>query len=106
LLEELGYGVLPKMNAHSYALQSDQYYRFVPEQGLVLSEWGDQAAANTTIFSGKNLLAIAQEDWENEEVLQDAKRLTRLVLAPLLGSRPLYSRRLFIQPNEEKHHEK
>ena len=43
------------------------------------------------------MLAIAKEDWQDEESLQDAKRLTRLILAPLLGARPIYSRKLFMQ---------
>jgi DNA repair protein RecO (recombination protein O) len=103
LLEELGYGLLPKQDpAAPDALQADKHYRFIPDQGFELSELGDQAHAKTTLFSGKSLLAIAREDWENEEVLRDAKRLTRYILSPLLGSRPLFSRRLFVLPEEEK----
>jgi DNA repair protein RecO (recombination protein O) len=83
----------------------DKYYRFIPEQGFVLSDLGGESTAESTLFAGKNLLAIAKEDWHDNVVLQDAKRLTRLILAPLLGSRPLYSRRLFMQPNEKRNDE-
>ncbi len=102
LLEELGYGQLPKneISLHN-TFSPDKYYRFIPEHGFVLSELGVRAEVKSTIFSGKSLLAIAKEDWQRHETLQDAKRLTRLVLAPLLGSRPIYSRRLFLQLEEK-----
>ena len=101
LLEELGYGMLPKsdISLHNTFLP-DHYYRFIPEQGFVLSERGDQSQSKSNIFSGQSLISIAKEDWQKEETLQDAKRLTRFVLTPLLGSRPIYSRRLFMQPDE------
>ncbi len=102
LLEELGYGLLPKSdNSLHNTFSPDKHYRFVPEQGFVVSELGDLASAKSYIFSGKSLLAIAKEDWQ-EESLQDAKRLTRFLLAPLLGARPIFSRQLFMQPSEEK----
>jgi DNA repair protein RecO (recombination protein O) len=99
LLEELGYGLFSKSDLSlDNTFAADQYYRFIPEQGFVLSELGDPSQAKSNIFSGKSLLAIAKEDWREEEYLQDAKRLTRFLLAPLLGARPLYSRQLFILP--------
>jgi DNA repair protein RecO (recombination protein O) len=103
LLEELGYGLLPKDDAaHNAAYLPDKYYRFVPEQGFVISELGEDAKAKSTIFSGKSLLAIANEDWQDEDCMRDAKRLTRFVLAPLLGNRQIHSRKLFVQPGEAR----
>lgn len=105
LLQELGYGLLPKSDISLHnTFSSDKNYRFIPEQGFVLCEQVP-TSGNSTIFSGKSLLAIAKEDWQEEETVQDAKRLTRFVLAPLLGARPIYSRKLFMQPAEEKHEE-
>lgn len=104
LLEELGYGLLPKSEISLHNMFSpDKYYRFIPELGFVLSELDDSSKISSNMFSGKSLLAIAREDWQDETSLQDAKRLTRFVLAPLLGARPLYSRQLFIQPEDKKH---
>lgn len=97
LLAELGYGLFP----NTQTFLADKYYRFIPEHGFVLSELGDMAQAKTNLFLGKHLLAIAEEDWQTEEILQDAKRLARLVLLPLLGQKPLYSRQLFIVPDED-----
>jgi len=94
LLGELGYGVLPKTKAGlKQAFSTDQFYRFTPEQGFALCE--ANATPTPYTFSGNSLLAIAGEDWQAAGVLSDAKRLTRLLLAPLLGARQLHSRKLF-----------
>jgi len=95
LLEELGYGLLPKSDITlQQTFSSDKFYRFTPELGFVLSE---STIQNGNLFSGKSLLAIAKENWQETNSLLDAKRLNRLVLAPLLGARPIHSRKLFMQ---------
>jgi DNA repair protein RecO (recombination protein O) len=107
LLEELGYGLLPKSNQSLHNMYlADKCYRFIPEQGFVLDELSDLFKINplSNVFSGKSLLAIAREDWQDQECLRDAKRLTRFMLAPLLGSKELFSRQLFIQLHEEVGH--
>lgn len=94
LLEEIGYGLLPTtVTASKQAFIPDQYYRFVPEQGFFICN-EDSMNVVTNVFSGNSLLAIAQDDWR-EDVLQDAKRLMRLVLTPLLGVKAIHSRKLF-----------
>lgn len=105
LLEELGYAPLPKssVSLHNTFLP-EQYYRFVPERGFVLTELSDEAQVSSShnVFSGRSLLAIAKEDWQDEEALQNAKRLTRIILAPLLGTRSIYSRQFFMPQQEDK----
>lgn len=97
LLEELGYGVLPKDSGELAAMfAAEKYYRFIPEQGFILSELDKHAPASSNVFLGKSLLAMAQENWQDESCLKDAKRLIRFVLTPLLGARQIYSRQLFI----------
>ena len=96
LLEELGYGLLPDSDWASQAIKSDRFYRFVPEQGFVESGLGEDSQTQTNVFLGKNLLAYANCDWPDQDSLRDAKRLTRLVLAPLLGARQIHSRQLFL----------
>lgn len=99
LLDELGYGVLPKsQHALQQTFHPNHYYRFTPEQGFVTCEPSESPQIKSNIFSGEHLLAIACEDWQNESILLDAKRLTRIILTSLLGMRPLYSRQLFILP--------
>ena len=97
LLEELGYGILPKDSGELAAMfLAEKYYRFIPEHGFVLSELDKHAANTSNVFLGKSLLAMAQENWQDESCLKDAKRLIRFVLTPLLGARQIYSRQLFI----------
>lgn len=99
LLEELGYGVLPKAEADLHKMfEPTRYYRFVADQGFIACDplaTTAEALRTSAIFSGQNLIAIAKEAWEGEDVLQDARRLTRLVLLPLLGDKQIYSRQFF-----------
>lgn len=98
LLKELGYGLLPTSHSSLHnTFSPDKFYRFLPEMGFILSEINE---AKSNIFSGNSLIAIGKEDWQNEEVLQDAKRLIRFVLAPLLGTRQIHSRKLFLKMSE------
>ncbi len=101
-----GYGLLPDAeNSHNMKpFELDKYYRFVPEQGFIISELGEDAKDKPNLFSGASLQAIAADNWQ-EESIRDAKRLTRFVLAPLLGNRTIHSRKLFIQPGEAKTNE-
>jgi len=95
LLRELGYGILPKTEAALLrTFSEDKCYRFTYEQGFLVSEVNDPTLSS--VFSGKQLMAIAREEWAVPLVLNDAKRLVRLVLAPLLNGRPIHSRKLFI----------
>jgi DNA repair protein RecO (recombination protein O) len=104
MLEELGYGLLPTTDFALKLFSTDKYYRFIPEQGFVLAPTPHSLQEHVPhslqrrddVFSGKSLLAIAKEDWQDEQSLQDAKRLMRLSITFLLGKRPLYSRKLFI----------
>lgn len=96
LLEELGYGPLPRLAQAGQVFDEDKYYRFVPEQGFVLCGPVSESGPASDWFLGKSLMAIAEENWEEGHCLSDAKRLARFLLAPLLGARPIYSRQLFI----------
>ena len=99
LLDELGYGILPRTAGEIHeTFQAHCCYRFIPEQGLIVTDSTDD---EYSLFSGANLLAIAQENWHTDAVVQDAKRLIRFLLAPLLGARPIHSRKLFMQMQEK-----
>lgn len=92
LLEDLGYGLLPKSSSTLDSIAADKNYRFIADLGFMPAE---EAAIAGNVFSGKSLLAIANEDWQDSTILQEAKRLMRLILLPLLGNKTIYSRRLF-----------
>lgn len=94
LLAELGYGVDFTLDAHSEcAIQTNDLYQCHIQQGFV------RAAADSTdsfLFKGEWLLAIAAGDYSDSATRLAAKHLARRMLKPLLGSRPLNSRQLFI----------
>ena len=54
-----------------------------------------EADAQGFIFRGASLLALAREELDAPEVLQDAMRLMRAALNLYLGGKPLKSRELF-----------
>lgn len=87
LLDHLGYGLNFQVRAH-------EYYRWVPDQGFL--HCGHSADLGESVFSGRSLLALQTEEWENPEDLAAAKRLMRLALRQHLGARPLKSRELML----------
>ncbi len=89
LLEQLGYAF--HLNEE---IKADKYYRYIPEQGFKVFETQEHLHSNW-IFLGKHLLDFNAEILEDLEALRDAKRLMRLALMPLLGPKPLHSRKLF-----------
>lgn len=95
LITELGYGLQFNQEAISQtAILADRFYRFDQEQGFIASE---QTNSPQILFRGKSLLALHTRELTDVEDLQAAKRLLRLVLAPLLGNKPIKSRELFVR---------
>lgn len=102
LLEELGYSHQLQYDIpHGNPFVAEQHYQFFPEQGFELYQEGG-IVADTFLFSGKSLIALETEQLDDEQCLRDAKRLMRLLLAPLLGSQPLQSRKLFLEVEKTK----
>lgn len=95
LLIEIGYG-LP---LNREMLFSDEHsYCFDLEHGFLPYTPADEKTAATRVpevFGGKTLNALLNEDFHDQRVLQDIKRLMRFIFSLLLGSRPLQSRKLF-----------
>lgn len=88
LLEELGFGLPLHYEAQKHVpLSADAFYDFIPSQGFCVASQG--------LFSGRDLLAIASENFKEISTLQTAKRLMRVALRPILGEKPLNSRELF-----------
>jgi DNA repair protein RecO (recombination protein O) len=93
LLDALG--LCPDFTSDAFsgaALQQHEHYRYLPESGFVTVMAGDPG------LSGGVLLAMARREFDDPAVRRSAKRLTRLLLAPLLGDKPLASRALFESP--------
>jgi DNA repair protein RecO (recombination protein O) len=51
---------------------------------------------NQPVFNGAHLMAIAQNEFENTEVLRTAKQIMRMAMQVRLGNRIIKSRELFI----------
>ena len=85
----MGFGLpLHREAEKNSPLCADIFYDYIPAQGFHPSSNGQ--------FSGRDLLAIASENFKEESTQQAAKRLMRFALAPLLGEKPLNSRELFV----------
>lgn len=94
LLAELGYGLqLQRESVTGAKIMPEKLYRFDHLHGFVASFTTED---QTRLFRGKSLLALHQGELADAEDLQQAKRLLRFVLAPLLGDRPIKSRELFV----------
>lgn len=99
LLYELGSCPQLSYCAHSQGpVSAGGHYRLESETGFV--PVFRRGIERTGEFSGADLLALEEALRTGDlgrELLATAKRLTRLLLAPLLGDRPLASRELFRQ---------
>ena len=67
-----------------------------PEHGFVVMSEGAKSNKRN-LFAGESLLAFAKQQLLDDQVLADAKRLTRLALKPLLGHYTLKTKALFRQ---------
>ncbi len=94
LLLSLGYGINFDVDCIGEPLSENNRYRLA-EEGMFIPEESHSSCKNMREFSGSDLLSIADKNWQNSTVLKAAKRITRLSLSPLLGDKPLQSRKLF-----------
>jgi DNA repair protein RecO (recombination protein O) len=89
LLELLGYGVEFRFDAREgQALRADVRYHFHPDLGFV--EVSGQAPA--AAFSGRDLLAIADDEYADPAVLETARQVLRVALDRALEGRELNTR--------------
>ncbi len=95
LLQEIGYGLILDHDVISGEMINPEVsYHYHPDRGPVSSTGRDEDGIPV---QGQTLLAIAQDDYSQPQVRQEAKRLMRAALAVHLGDRPLKSRQLFQQ---------
>ncbi|MDZ7663125.1 DNA repair protein RecO [Thiohalophilus sp.] len=99
LLEELGYGLALDVDTETgEPLHADAQYCYYPEQGPVQSVVAKQV--DCPQISGRTLLAIRDNDYQDPQVLREAKILMRFLLSRHLDNRPLKSRELYWQSRD------
>jgi DNA repair protein RecO (recombination protein O) len=94
LIAELGYGLNLTHDALTHQeITQNQFYQFLPQRGFALDI--SPHLSNAARFSGKTLLALAEENFSDLLLLSEMKQLLRFVIADLLGNKALKSRDLF-----------
>jgi DNA repair protein RecO (recombination protein O) len=98
VLQELGYGLhlLEEAVTHQ-AIHPLKAYYYEVERGCIEKTSAIQPYTQAMLFQGIELINIMQDCYEDKATLDAAKRLMRLAYAPLLGSKPLKSRELFLK---------
>jgi len=90
MLDTLGYGINFEFESESDdEIKESSHYTYNVMAGFVKS-----IEPNKKAYLGKNLLAIAREQFDDTSVLKDAKRIMRSTLDCHLGGKPLKSREL------------
>lgn len=87
LLEELGHGFSFTVDIDGQVIEPHWKYDLLHEQGFISRVDGK--------YLGESLINIAKINYCNNITRNHAKQLTRQALLPLLGTKPLHSRRLF-----------
>ncbi len=90
LLDQLGFGI--DFSVAGERLRDSAFYWFEPQVGFHLA---NRDTGSVRSVSGKVLQAIARRDFADPAVLDAAKLLMRSAIEPLLGDKPLTSRKMF-----------
>ena len=96
LLEELGVAISFQYTAtNNELICATKQYWFDPALGFIEACENVFPPSDQRLYSGDVLLAIAANEYAEERVLKNAKRLMRESLKPLLGTKALQSREFF-----------
>jgi DNA repair protein RecO (recombination protein O) len=89
MLAELGYApVLDRDAASGAAIEPAKHYAYEPERGPVETRRSD----GDSVISGRTLLDMAADNYENTRTREQARRLMRTLIADRLGGQDLHTR--------------
>ncbi len=89
MLAELGYApVLDRDAANGAAIEPDKRYAYEAERGPVET----RRANGDSVVSGRTLLDMAADDYDNARTREEARRLMRALIAERLGGQVLHTR--------------
>lgn len=91
VLQQLGYGI--DFSVQGQPLEEGKVYGYTPQSGFSQATQSQLGAARG--FDGCALQQIARGDFSAASTREAAKALLRVALTPLLGDKPLTSRKLF-----------
>lgn len=95
LLKEMGYGLLLDREAESGApIVAARHYRYVLEKGPVAANPGAIATYDAVQLSGKTLLDLARDDYDDPVTAQQSKQLMRFVINHFLNGVELHTRQI------------
>ncbi len=89
MLAELGYApVLDRDAANGARIEAEKHYAYEAERGPVESRRVD----GDSVISGRTLLDMAADNYENSRTREEARRLMRALIAERLGGQALHTR--------------
>ena len=89
MLAELGYApVLDRDAANGAAIEPDKRYAYEAERGPVETRRSD----GDSVISGRTLLDMAADDYDDARTREEARRLMRALIADRLGGQSLHTR--------------
>ena len=89
MLAELGYApVLDRDAASGSAIEPAKHYAYEAERGPVETRRKD----GDSVISGRTLLDMAADNYDNSRTRDEARRLMRTLIAERLGGQPLFTR--------------
>jgi DNA repair protein RecO (recombination protein O) len=94
LLQEIGYGLVLDHDAFdNMPIEEDQHYEYIADSGPRRVVAGGERH-DGALVQGRSLIALATGKLEDPAIMQELKRLMRMLLARHLGDKPLNSRQL------------
>ena len=95
LLEQLGYEVVFDREAEAgMAINPDHYYRYKAQFGFARVADAAVIESDPALIQGRWLHCIQRRDFSHAQVRRAAKYIAREALQPLLGDKPLVSRKM------------
>jgi DNA repair protein RecO (recombination protein O) len=89
MLAELGYApVLDREAASGAPIEPAKHYAYEPDRGPVETRRGE----GESVISGRTLLDMAADNYENTQTREQARRLMRALIADRLGGQQLHTR--------------
>jgi len=89
MLAELGYApVLDRDAGNGAQIEAAKHYAYEAERGVVETRRSD----GDSVFSGRTLLDMAADNYDNARTREEARRLMRALIAERLGGQALHTR--------------